>query len=128
MQVEVFDDLHASLTGRPAFGTLETGRRPGRVPQNFVAIIKKWIKDKGLAVRPIPDKGSGRATLSPQERGLNTMASYIARKIRTDGTSLFRAGGRSDVYSPHIEEAMKNIETKLNGIYKASFTTIRLNT
>lgn len=44
------DDNHGILFGRKAFGVLETGRGPGKVPKGFYQIIQQWIKDKGIQV------------------------------------------------------------------------------
>ncbi len=36
-------------SGGAPFATLERGRRPGKIPMGFVAIIEGWAKDKGLS-------------------------------------------------------------------------------
>ena len=59
------------LTGRKAFGTLETGRKGGKVPKGFYAIILKWARDKGISVE------------NPK-----SFAFLVARKIAREGTKL----------------------------------------
>lgn len=112
MHVEVEGD-ECTVFGRFAFGTLETGRRAGRVPNNFVSIIRQWMKDKGIKASPIPyvRKPSERwkPKYTAQERGDMSLAGAIAHKIATSGTKLYREGGRSDIYSNEISRTTEAI-------------------
>lgn len=87
------------------FSTLETGRKPGRVPYRFSSIIYQWMQDKGIhgTIR-------GNAT---QERADRSMAYAISRTIAQRGTSLFRQGGRSDIYSREIPPAVARITARI---------------
>ena len=117
------------LVGRRAFGTLETGRRGGRVPRNFHNIIYDWMMAKGVHAQPMPYKTSRPHKYSEQERGDRTMAYFIAKTIRREGTRLYRDGGRDDVYSRAIPVTIERINSRLSGIYVASVTQqIKLNT
>jgi hypothetical protein len=117
------------LVGRRAFGTLETGRRGGRVPRNFHNIIYDWMMAKGVHAEPIPYKTSRPHKYTEQERGDRTMAYFIAKTIRRDGTRLYREGGRDDVYSRAIPTTIERINSRLSGIYVAAVTEqIKLNT
>ena len=117
------------LVGRRAFGTLETGRRGGRVPRNFHNIIYDWMMAKGVHADPMPYKTSRPHKYTEQERGDRTMAYFIAKTIRTIGTRLYRDGGRDDVYSRVIPVTIERINSRLSGIYVASVTQqIKLNT
>jgi hypothetical protein len=117
------------LVGRRAFGTLETGRRGGRVPRNFHNIIYDWMMAKGVHAEPIPYKTSRPHKYTEQERGDRTMAYFIAKTIRRDGTRLYRDGGRDDVYSRAIPITIERINSRLSGIYVAAITQqIKLNT
>ena len=129
MQVTVTTHM-GELVGRRAFGTLETGRRGGRVPRNFAGIIYEWMKAKGIKASPMPYKRGGQHKYSSaQERGDRTMASAIAHTIRTMGTRLYREGGRDDVYSRVIPETIARVNSRLSGIYAAAVTEqIKLNT
>ena len=91
MRVELGDN-YGQLTGRKYFGTLETGRKPGKVPANFSNIILKWMQSKGINV-PKP----------------KSFAYLVARKIRIEGTVLYRAGGRSDIYSEEINKTIPKL-------------------
>lgn len=128
MQVHVSGSI-GELVGRRAFGTLETGRRGGRVPRNFHNIIYDWMMAKGVHAEPMPYKTSRPHKYTEQERGDRTMAYFIAKTIRTMGTRLYRNGGRDDVYSRAIPLTIERINSRLSGIYVASVTQqIKLNT
>ena len=95
IQVDVGDN-YGQLTGRKFFGTLETGRKPGKVPANFKDIILKWMQEKEINV-PKPE----------------SFAYLVARKIRIEGTVLYRAGGRSDIYSEEINKTIPKLVKRL---------------
>lgn len=120
LRVEV-SAVSATIYGRRAFSVLQTGRRAGRVPFGFVTIIKQWIADKGLRVSPIPyiRKASSKwqPKYTPEQRGLNAAAGAIAYKIRTQGTSLYRRGGRSDIYSEPVRECVEGIKADIRSAY-----------
>lgn len=93
--VEVGDD-YGQLTGRKAIGTLETGRKGGKVPAKFQDIILKWMQAKGINV-PKP----------------KSFAYLVARKIAREGTLLHRMGGRSDIYSKEINITLPRLIKRL---------------
>ena len=93
--VEVGDD-YGMLTGRKAIGTLETGRKAGKVPAKFKDIILKWMADKGI-VKKYP----------------KSFAFLVARKIRLEGSLLHRMGGRSDIYSNEINITIPRLIKRL---------------
>lgn len=94
------------LWGSKSFLAMEHGRKGGRVPEGFVGIIRQWIIDKGISVIPIPAKTS-RAILSPEERGIRSMAGAIAHKIMKEGTRLYRDGGYNDIYTTAVNEELE---------------------
>lgn len=126
MHVEVSEDS-GTLWGRNAFGVLETGRKAGRVPKDFQGIIMQWMKDKGIQAAPIPYLTNRPHKYTPQQRGTLRMSYLIARKIRREGTKLFRAGGRQDIYSPEIDKTMERIETRMVSLIKSKIEHIKLN-
>lgn len=93
--VEVGED-YGQLTGRKAIGTLETGRKGGKVPAKFQDIILKWMQAKGINV-PKP----------------KSFAYLVARKIAREGTLLHRMGGRSDIYSKEINITLPRLIKRL---------------
>ena len=106
LHVEVSED-GGVLYGRKPFGTLETGRKAGRVPQNFQQIIIKWMADKGIKPAPIPYLTNRPHKYTPEQRGVLRMSYFVAKKIRETGTKLFRDGGRADVLMPTTAEPAK---------------------
>jgi hypothetical protein len=128
----VMTDTGGQIWGRRYFRGVEQGRAGGRVPHNFTSIIEQWIVDKGLSIQAIQYKrkpsASWQPKYTPEERGLRQMASAIARTIEKSGTSLYRSGGRQDIFTNVIEEnkadilkvAKEIITTNLYGKYGTS--------
>lgn len=109
MKVEVTED-GGILWGRSAFGTLETGRKRGKVPAGFWKIIRQWMDDKGIQVEK-PD----------------SFAYLVARKIAREGTQLFRNGGRSDIYSSEIKGTIERMSDKIGLLFGSEVEHINLN-
>ena len=106
----VVDDDHGILFGRKAFGVLETGRGPGKVPKGFYKIIRQWMIDKGIQVE------------KPK-----SFAYLVARKIAEKGTRLYRTEKHEDIYSKDIEIAIQNIMNRVFGIFSKDVKHINLN-
>lgn len=120
--LEIVDtDTSVSLLGRRYFKVLETGRRGGRVPYKFSTIIRQWMEDKGIKATPIPyiriPSEKWQPKYTPQERGDMSLAGAIAHKIKTEGTKLFKDGGREDVYSSEIPQTVASIREKLRYVF-----------
>lgn len=126
MHVTTTEDS-GTLWGRKAFGTLETGRRGGKVPYGFRGIIYQWMQDKGIHGTPIPYLTDRPHKYTAQERGDMSMAGAIATAIAKRGTSLFRTGGRADVYSNVIPDTMSRLGERLIFLISQSIDTIHLN-
>lgn len=109
LRVEVGNN-EGILWGRSPFGTLETGRKPGKVPKGFYHIILQWVKDKGISVE------------NPK-----TFAYFVSRKIAREGTELFRSGGRADIYSNEIPKTIDSAGKKLMGLFSIEVENINLN-
>lgn len=114
------------------FGTLETGRRGGAVPGNFVSIIRQWMQDKGIQAAPIPYKRQPserwQPKYSPVERGQMSMAGAIAHTIKKSGTRLFRQGGRDTIYSQEIPKAIQSIQARISALLQVQVAEqIKLN-
>lgn len=109
LRVEVSDE-GGVLWGRSPFGTLETGRRAGKVPKGFYQIILQWVKDKGIQVD------------NPK-----TFAYFVSRKIANEGTALFRSGGRADIYSNEIPKTIDNVGNRTVGLIAVEVERINLN-
>lgn len=109
LRVDV-NDNQGTLFGRQAFGVLETGRKPGKVPKGFYQIIQQWVEDKGIQVE------------NPK-----SFAYLVARKIAREGTELHRQGGRADIYSPEIEKTTQEIMNRAFAVFREDVTHINLN-
>lgn len=128
----VMTDTGGQIWGRRYFRGTEQGRAGGKVPHNFTSIIRQWIIDKGLTPSAIPYKRKPSAKwqpkYTPDERGLQAMASAIAHTIAKSGTSLYRSGGRKDIFTNVIEENKESIKkiakeiitTNLYGTYNGT--------
>ena len=103
--------------GRPYFQSVEKGRPPGRVPYRFDIIIRQWMADKGITAPPVPYKRQPsdrwQPKYTPEERGAMQMAAAIAHRIKTEGSRLFRDGGRRDIYSDVLDRRVAELEEKL---------------
>lgn len=108
------------IVGRPFFRGVEEGRPSGAVPENFNAIIKKWIVDKrnryGFNLRIVPYKTDRPHKYTEEERSLNMAAGAIAAAIKNRGTKLYREGGRIDIYTVAINENLAKFEADLRGV------------
>ena len=127
LHVEQPTEDEGILWGHRPFGVLETGRRNGRIPYRFYAIIRQWMRDKGLHGEPIPYKTDRPHKYTPQERGDLSMASAIAHTIATKGSRLHRDGGRNDVYSNVLPETMRRMQDRMIFLIEKSFDSIKLN-
>lgn len=101
------------LLGRMAFGTLETGRKPGKVPSGFYQIIKQWVIDKGIVFDSLNER--------------NSFAYLVSRKIAKEGTSLYRKGAEADVYTVEVPETIERIKDRVGLLMKMEFESIKLN-
>lgn len=122
LAVEVAGNV-GTLFGSKSFLAMERGRKGGKVPKGFYDIIRQWIIDKGIAVTPIPAK-TQRAILSPEERGLRSMAGAIAHKIMTDGTRLYRDGGYNDIYTTAVKEELELLHMEVVSMTAQSIAKI----
>lgn len=109
LKVEMTED-GGVLWGRSPFGTLETGRKPGKVPAGFWKIIRQWMDDKGIQVQK-PD----------------SFAYLVARKIANEGTQLFRNGGRDDIYSPEVKDTVERVSQGIGILFGSEVEHINLN-
>lgn len=101
-----------SLTGSGSFLAIERGRRAGKVPYNFVGIIREWIVNKGLSYKPIPAKRKN-VKYTPMERGLNSFAGAVAYKIMKEGSRMHRDNLYNDIYTTAVNEELEALAGEL---------------
>lgn len=127
LHVEMQNEDEGVLYGRSPFGTLETGRKAGKIPYSFRSIILQWMTDKGLHGTSIPYKTNRPHKYTPQERGDLSMAGAIAYTIAKKGSKLYRTGGRADVYSDVVPDTIKRLGDRLMFLVSQSVEHIKLN-
>lgn len=115
LTVEV-DGNTGVLYGRQAFGTVETGRKPGKVPYGFRDIIYQWMQDKDVHA-----KVEGRRSQEPADR---SMAYIIARKIANEGSKLYRDDGRDDIYSNVLPLTIERVQNEVTNVYIINIQSI----
>lgn len=112
----VVDNTSGTLFGRQAFGTVETGRRAGRVPYGFTEIIYQWMQDKGVHAERYGRRSQRSADMS--------MAYLIAKKIAREGSKLYRDGGRVDIYSNVLPVAIEQVKRETTNVYIINIKSI----
>ncbi|WP_278685650.1 hypothetical protein [Alistipes finegoldii] len=101
-----------TMDARPYFAVLETGTQPWKTPHTrqrrdgstyvsapkwFADIIAEWATAKGVDINPYA----------------------AAYRIMTDGSKLFRDGGREDIFTPEIAALSDRIADRLAGLFDA---------
>lgn len=109
LQVEMDFDNEGRLVERAYFAALETGSAPSKKttfpPKAMVASIQEWLDAKGLSFS----------------------AYAVARNILTHGSSLYRNGGRTDVFTPVVADFEETFNEELSPLYEAEINTILEN-
>lgn len=104
------------LYGRQAFGTVETGRKGGKIPAGFREIIYQWMQDKGVHAEVTGNRSQRSADMS--------MAYHIAKKIAREGSKLYIDGGRSDIYSNVLPLTIERVRKEVTDIYIININSI----
>ena len=89
----------AQLWGANYIGVLETGRRGGKIPYNFVEKIQKWAQAKGLTFE--------------NNIQAKRWAKWKAWDISQNGTKQFRDGKRDDILTKPINDFTDRVANKL---------------
>lgn len=122
----VVSEKEGTLFGASHFRQLERGRGPGKVPQNFTAIISEWIKAKGISYDSYTPKGRNGAKMT-SEQHLQSLSGAIAYTIMKRGTVLYRSNTPRDIYSEAISEAVERIRNAVGDIMEQRIQTINDN-
>lgn len=125
LQVVVGED-EGTLFGASYFRQLEHGRGPGRVPQNFTAVIRDWIQEKGIDFNSYTPKGRDGAKMSAEQH-LTSLAGAIAYTIMKQGTVMYRQGTSKDIFTEAMEETVERIHRDISGIMAQKVQTINDN-
>lgn len=104
----------AVLEGASHLHTLESGRGPARGgagdKQQFIQNLKEWIVAKGISYK--------------DEQDLQRLASFFRWYINKFGISLYRRGGRKDIFTPAIEKFTKSVNAKIAKVYASELVRI----
>lgn len=113
----------AQLLGRPFFGALETGSAPARRKgtdkerEEFRRSLEEWCRVKGF-----PKAG---LTEDQLRRAAERLRWYLLRY----GSSLYRRGGRKDIFTPAVESFEERLSNGLLSLFETevinSFTERR---
>lgn len=107
----IVNGTKGAIMGSSSLLSMQRGRGPGKVPYGFFDIIKQWIRAKGIQVTPIPSKRE--SILSPEERGLNSLAGAIAYTIMKKGTKLYRSRGYNDIFDSALNEELEALGNQI---------------
>lgn len=100
----VMTDNGFQIVGRQYFRSVEEGRPSGGIPYNMTEIIRKWMSDKGI------ENQFGKT-----ESEKRSAAYLIGQYIKTNGTKLYREGGREDIYTDVITEELPVLFDEIEG-------------
>ena len=82
----VMNDSGGKIEANRFYKVLETGRKPGKMPPP--SALYDWLQVRFPSV-----------FMTSKGNEVQSLAYIIARKIGKEGSALFRAGGRKDIYS-----------------------------
>lgn len=95
LEGRVTDDNHVQILADNYFLYSERGRTAGKVPFNFMDILKTWISRKGLSVSPKKD---------------SQFAFFIMRKIKRYGSNRYRnPSERVDLVGDVLNKELQNL-------------------
>lgn len=83
-----------TLTGRPFFMTVQTGRKPTpdkKPSREMIENITAWVEGRNIDVNPWA----------------------IAVSIQKKGTKLWQDGGRTDIVDPAVEDFLENVSQSI---------------
>ena len=111
LSVRNVTETHGEFWGPTWIGVWEDGRKPGKVPYEFAAVIMEWATFKGISW----------ASADPVV--FERWARGVAWHIHKYGTKLYREGAKIDIF----ETPVKEFETWLIAQMKAFYTTVIAN-
>ena len=87
------------LEGAGYSGVLEKGRKAGKVPYDFKDILQRWAQAKGLTFATQSD--------------FNRWAYFVTKKIREEGTALYRSQQQEDIFTTPIAEFTERLSDRV---------------
>lgn len=103
LTVEMVNPNKGNLLGPYWVTVWQWGRKPGKVPYDFEAVLQAWAEAKGLH-----------------------FDSYymLAKKIREEGTALYNSGDQPDIFDTPIENFERWITEQISEYYTTEITSI----
>lgn len=105
-------DNGGALYGSSSFLVMEKGRGPGKVPADFISIIRAWIVAKGISYNDLIPK-NGTPT-----QGLARLSGAIAYNIMKKGTRLYRDKGYNSIYSELVDEELEKLAKEISSVFE----------
>ena len=97
-------ELSGQLLGPQWAGVLERGRKPGKVPANFRDILIRWAAAKGITFQ--------------SESQAKSWAYFVSKKIRAEGTELYRSGATVDIFTTAVDEMEKSLTEEISQMFQ----------
>lgn len=100
LQKDIIESGHHVLYGNQYIGVLEHGRRPGKVPYNFIQILREWANAKGITFE--------------NEKQAQRWLNYNLWSIKTFGTKMYRTKQTLDIFTTPIEQFKNRLSQELS--------------
>lgn len=97
-------DFSGQLLGASYSGVLERGRKPGKVPREFIDILKRWAAAKGISFK--------------DEEQFDRWANSVKWKIIREGTNLYKSGRTQDIFTTPIERFNERLALRVAGYFE----------
>ena len=104
LEVEV-NGVVGFLKGASHIGVLKGGRKPGKVPRDFIDILKRWAQAKGLSFQ--------------DEKQFDLWANAVKWKIIREGTKLYQSKQTQDIFDTPIADFEKRLTERIGNYYEA---------
>lgn len=100
LQKDILSTGHHVLYGKEYIGVLEHGRKPGKVPYNFIQILREWANAKGITFE--------------NEKQAQRWLNYNMWSIKTFGTKMYRTKQTLDIFTTPIEQFKSRLSQELS--------------
>ena len=99
---------HQVIEGNEYIGVLETGRKGGKIPRDFINILRNWANAKGITFE--------------NDKKATSWLKYQAWKISKFGTKQYISKQRIDIFTTPFEDLKKNLSKDLSVGIKSEIT------
>lgn len=107
-------DYRGQLLGASYSGVLQKGRKPGKLPFDFKDILLRWAAAK-------------RITFNTPSQA-RTWAFFVTKKIREEGTRLFRTNSEIDIFNTAVDNFSNRLSERIGTFFQEELAnTIFIN-